>query len=266
LTRLNTAWRHLLWLQDRAKQQESVAPSTAPCSPAPNRCLLILRNDQPPPPGMFLSFDNILSAVSSSLPGPSRPASRDSVMPSSPPTSVNVSPAAETSSSGGRRRWGLLKSILPFSNSSSASLDSRSPAIDEVFKPQAKVQSIASLAGAPSQQTFAAYRSHSFKFHLEWFENANLPSRDRKLFPPRLPTAAQLFLESLGTVPQDMIPLRPDGAAAGPGTYAGRALAEWAILVGECHIFFERRKAEGVPDNSKVETPTLSIEPFRRPG
>lgn len=213
---------------------------------------------------MFLSFDNILSVVSNSS-GSSRPTSRDSVMLSSPPASIHASPGSETASSGGKRRWGLLKSILPFSNSSSPSLDSRSPAIDEGSKPQAKVQA-APPSGAPSPQSFAAYRSHSFKFHLEWFENANLPSRDRKLFPPKLPTPAQLFLESLGTVPSDNTPLRPDGAAAGSSTYAGRALAEWAILVGECHNFFERRKAEGVPDNCKVETPTLSIEPFRRPG
>lgn len=243
-----------------------MAPSTAPCSPAPSRCLLILRNDQPPPPGMFLSFDNILSAVSNSSSGPSRPTSRDSVVLSSPSASIIASAAAETASSGGKRRWGLLKSILPFSSSSGPSSDSRPPAIDHVSKPQDKVQPASAVSGTPGPQPVTAYRSHSFKFHLEWFENANFPSRDRKLFPPKLPTPAQLFLESLGTVPQDNTPLRPDGATAGPSKYAGRALAEWAILVGECHNFFERRKAEGVPDNSKVETPTLSIEPFRRPG
>jgi hypothetical protein len=41
------------------------------------------------------------------------------------------------------------------------------------------------------------------------------------------------------------------------GTYCGRALAEWSVVVNECHLFFERRKAEGVPGNRYVETPLL---------
>lgn len=48
--------------------------------------------------------------------------------------------------------------------------------------------------------------------------------------------------------------------------YAGRALAEWAQIVGECQGFFERRKDEGVPVNRLVETPTLGVESFRMHG
>jgi uncharacterized protein DUF1765 len=46
-------------------------------------------------------------------------------------------------------------------------------------------------------------------------------------------------------------------AAREMGAYCGRALAEWAGVVQECHVFFERRKAEGVPGNRYVETPFL---------
>jgi hypothetical protein len=46
-------------------------------------------------------------------------------------------------------------------------------------------------------------------------------------------------------------------AARELGTYCGRALAEWSVVVNECHLFFERRKAEGVPGNRYVETPLL---------
>ena len=60
------------------------------------------------------------------------------------------------------------------------------------------------------------------------------------------------------------MPLKPEGPAVGESKYAGRALAEWALLIAECHNFFERRKQEGVPDNSMVETPTLCVESFRR--
>ena len=63
---------------------------------------------------------------------------------------------------------------------------------------------------------------------------------------------------------RDNSPLEPVGVTAGPSRYAGRALAEWAILVTECQNFFERRKAEGVPSYHLVETPTLGVDPFRK--
>lgn len=47
--------------------------------------------------------------------------------------------------------------------------------------------------------------------------------------------------------------------------YCGRALAEWAGLVHECHMFFERRKSEGVPSNRFVETPLLPADAAGRP-
>ena len=46
--------------------------------------------------------------------------------------------------------------------------------------------------------------------------------------------------------------------------YIGRALAEWALIVGECNNFSERRQAEGVPGLKWVEIPTLGVEGFRR--
>jgi len=46
--------------------------------------------------------------------------------------------------------------------------------------------------------------------------------------------------------------------------YCGRGLAEWAILVNECHLFYERRKAEGVPGNRYVEAPILGTEAVGR--
>jgi hypothetical protein len=48
--------------------------------------------------------------------------------------------------------------------------------------------------------------------------------------------------------------------------YAGRALAEWGVVVGECNNFVERRRAEGVPGLRWVEVPTLGVEGFRRFG
>jgi len=48
--------------------------------------------------------------------------------------------------------------------------------------------------------------------------------------------------------------------------YAGRALAEWSLVVSECNNFVERRKMEGVPGLRWVEVPTLGVEGFRRFG
>ncbi|KAI6246466.1 hypothetical protein HI914_05617 [Erysiphe necator] len=48
--------------------------------------------------------------------------------------------------------------------------------------------------------------------------------------------------------------------------YKGRALAEWAIVVGECNGFLERRRNEGVPNLKLIEVPILGVEGFRRSG
>lgn len=270
--RLNSVWSHLLWLQDSAEKQGGAAPSTAPCSPAPSRCLLIIRNDQPTSPGMFLSFDSILSSSPNHTSGLQRPMTEDSMVSSSRPTSAQSHPLSDKNSGSGKRRWGMLKQILPFTNFSRSS-NLRLPVGD--IPPSSIMSSDTTAAGAqsgpPRSATYSpakavTYRSHSFKFSLEWFENGNIPTKDRKLSPPQLPSPAQLFLESSGSISQDSTPQEPKGDALGPSKYAGRALAEWAQLIGECHNFFERRKIEGVPDNSKVETPTLTVEPFRRPG
>lgn len=71
---------------------------------------------------------------------------------------------------------------------------------------------------------------------------------------PRAPSSdtSEALLPAAAAIP-------PDRAA-----YCGRALAEWTVLVSECHMFFERRKAEGVPGNRWVETPLLGADGFLR--
>ncbi|KAK4252267.1 hypothetical protein C7999DRAFT_36796 [Corynascus novoguineensis] len=53
---------------------------------------------------------------------------------------------------------------------------------------------------------------------------------------------------------------RPTGVYAPGAVYAGRALAEWTMVVGECNSFVDRRRDEGVLGLSEVEVPTLSVE------
>jgi len=110
-----------------------------------------------------------------------------------------------------------------------------------------------------------SYRSLSFKFSLEWVNrDGALSGTGRLLHPPRLPPLAHMAQESHQIKGPDYGPIKPEGAANGPSRYAGRALAEWALLVIECKNFHERRKAEGVPTFHMVETPTLGAEPFRK--
>ena len=54
--------------------------------------------------------------------------------------------------------------------------------------------------------------------------------------------------------------VRPVGIYAQGAVYAGRALAEWAVVVGECNNFVDRRRDEGVLGLRDVEVPILSVE------
>ncbi|KAK3310520.1 uncharacterized protein B0T15DRAFT_385961 [Chaetomium strumarium] len=55
-------------------------------------------------------------------------------------------------------------------------------------------------------------------------------------------------------------PERPSGVYAAGAVYAGRALAEWSIVVSECNSFVDRRRDEGVLGLNDVEVPILSVE------
>lgn len=48
--------------------------------------------------------------------------------------------------------------------------------------------------------------------------------------------------------------------------YAGRALAEWSLVVSECNAFIDRRRDEGIYGLKDVEVPTLGVEGMRRLG
>lgn len=56
----------------------------------------------------------------------------------------------------------------------------------------------------------------------------------------------------------------PGNWASATSKYAGRALAEWAMIVSECDNFFERRRDEGVTCDKMVEIPTLGVDSFRK--
>ncbi|KAJ2987179.1 hypothetical protein NUW58_g4649 [Xylaria curta] len=59
-------------------------------------------------------------------------------------------------------------------------------------------------------------------------------------------------------------PIEPTGSFARSVKYAGRALAEWSLVVAECNSFIERRREEGVLGLQDVEVPALGVEGFRK--
>ena len=245
-------------------------PSTAPCCEAPGRRLLIVRNDMQPMPGrMFVSFDGILPASSpNQATAYERHGSLESLSQGS--ATHAVSNAEENRSLvGGKKRWGLFakSNTSSTSSASSAANDAEYRKASKIASDKNRVKNMASEAPMSDVvRTVPQHRNHSFKFSLEWVDRSNNYCKDRRLYPPRLPLPAQMFLQSRRAEPHEFKPCKPEGVAVGPSKYAGRALAEWAIIVIECQNFFERRKAEGVPGNQWVETPTLGVESFRKPG
>jgi hypothetical protein len=71
-------------------------------------------------------------------------------------------------------------------------------------------------------------------------------------FNPNPPTSAPADDMSSFDVPSMV-------SAETTAAYCGRSLAEWTIVVGECQMFFERRRHEGCPTRW-VETPLLGTE------
>ncbi|MCJ1394004.1 hypothetical protein MMC18_006881 [Xylographa bjoerkii] len=272
-SRLRQTWCHFLYIQEYAEKNGLPQPSTMPCSPAPGRRLLIVRNDiNTGPAGFFLSFDAIAEPTNSTQ---STAYERYSSLDSMKDGTWN-SNGQPMSSSPGRKKWGLLRNMNPFTSTSfelykaseTGRLDGNPADTRQVLSDATSPSSPTSSptvtrnpVSPPGQQSQVL----SFKFSLEWNDrNAGHPT-NRRLYPPRLPLPAQMFLQSKQPESYNFKPSMPEGSALGPSKYSGRALAEWALLVAEFQNFFERRKYEGIPGLKRVETPTLGVDPFRRP-
>ena len=277
-------WSNYLYNQELSERLGVASPSTAPSNPAPGRCLLIIRNDiHPSPGGIYLSFDGILAASSAAQPTAYE---RHHSMNLITETAVAKNGREVTqSSSPAKRRWGLLKSIIPFASASSersklASSDSgpkttdcTNTAIDQDQLSKGNPDEKSKVEGKPKQSLQSSsilpkrqYLTHSFKFSLDWLDRPGSTSKDQRLYPPRMPMPAQLLLQSRRGILPEPVAIKPEGRAVNSSKYAGKALAEWALLIVECQNFFERRKQEGVPGHKFVETPTLGVESFRKPG
>ena len=277
--RLQSVWGHYLYLQEMAQTRNDPVPSTTPCNPAPGRRLLIIRHDAPlsPANGPFLSFDGIVSSAQKNQ--ATAYGNHSSLESQLGDTNIRPTSALSTGSDNsdgvdedsGKKRFSLLRNLLSVSKPRSKSRSPEPPMTREGTT-NAPNSNNANSEKKHNTPEIPPHRSYCFRFSLEWVHDKRFANPGpMRLLPPRLPPAAHNFLhtqrdESETGNPKPMTSVKPEGPAVTTSKYAGRALGEWAIVVGECQSFFQRRKDEGVPNNKLVETPTLGVEVFRRPG
>ncbi|KAJ4377866.1 hypothetical protein N0V83_000696 [Neocucurbitaria cava] len=278
--RLRSVWSHYLWLHEDAESKQLVLPSTQACNPAPGRRFLIIRNDNPvvANSGPFLSFDGV---VQNTHQRKFSPTANSIIEPEERPTSAMSTDSQDFPDEDvGKGKWNILRSLIGVSSKQNTKSKGSSPSA----KDKENANKTTNVAGgktsndtpSPDRPTASqapapapappTHRSYSFRFSLEWVDKRFGTYQNMRLQPPRLPVPAQTLLLQNGINIEAVIPSQPLGAAATSSTYAGRALAEWTFVSHECQNFFDRRKNEGVPSNRQVETPTLNVEAFRRPG
>lgn len=297
--RLGHVWAHYKCLSVRAEDEDTLAPSTAPCNPVPGRRLLIIRTDNPVTTTL-VSFNNMSPSSSSGSPhekekpldyaqAASNLFERVTASFTFDPTekkkpgnlfrsflanrspSRSPGPENKTSEQEDNTDSALVDTeaepSTPDITSRSSLYESRPSLSPPEINKRSKIPNSARSSSAPHTPRSTLQRQAAFfKFSLESTDRRpNSIRGDAVLFPPRLPMAAQLLLQAQPTFVADADPAcMSSHAAIQAGKYAGRALAEWALVVNECQNFFERRRNEGVPSNADVETPVLSIEGFKR--
>ena len=255
--RLNSCWAHYQYLRAEAEMLNTALPSSAACSPAPARRLIIIRTDsQPVSANLFTSFEKLVATASANQPTPYR---RHSSI-------LNTVPAADFPIQY-KKRWTILKTFLgtPGNSRPGEVTPPRngddSPPIDGTSIDNLSVRIADEVP--KSQPATPPHQPFSFRFSLEWLDRPSWPTKNQRLSPPALPADAQMLLQAHQGVTAEVNPRKPSQANLATAKYSGRALAEWTLIVSECQNFFERRKEEGVPSNGLVETPILGVESFR---
>lgn len=274
LLRLRTGYAHYQRLKEKAETNNGALPSTAPCLPAPCRRLVILRNDiMTTHQGVLL--DGIIPtaiAVANPIPVQSNLPPLGTLGSNDAQPIISNTPATERAQSTDTgsafsRRWSQIKNVISFRSVLSGA-DSNSPPTSPESPPFRKRTSSTSSDSAPKREGSpqpqpTQQKKITFKFSIEWMERPPFGNRDRKIGPPRLPAPAQkhVDLESKQNFDVDASECQSN---ASHWTYAGRALAEWVLVVVEYENFFDRRKMEGRETDKDVETPSLGVDSARR--
>ncbi|KAL4906062.1 hypothetical protein BDW74DRAFT_137896 [Aspergillus multicolor] len=301
--RLQRLWDFYIAIQTKAETGLAAPLSSAPCTPAPGRRIIIIRCDNPmSPSNLFMSFDRVLPPSVPNQGTNSNGFKADGL------SEAQIPP---------KKRWNILKAVFGASkfnddlSPTTSSDDSDTTVSDSPAAGEKGADVSWSGVNGPSelQGPKTPHQPFTFKFSLEWIDRPQWPSKNKRLYTPSLPVASQLHLQlrrstlksedsdatsddtteseaeedpEKGT-PRSDVKLNVTGADAetkkaskkidltaaaddkiASSKYAGRALAEWAQIISECDGFFSRRRDEGVPNDRMVETPTLGVEGFRK--
>ncbi|THC95736.1 hypothetical protein EYZ11_004775 [Aspergillus tanneri] len=282
LARLQRIWRYYLAFQTKAEETLTPPLSSAPCTPAPGRRIIIIRCDNPMSPShLFVSFDRVV---------PSAPVEQN------PPTIMESSSRSDTPASDTqqptKKRWNILKAVFGGSSSARSSIDNSPTSSSDESDANGHDSTVATdkcldshwcahNSSGELSRPKTAHQPYSFKFSLEWMDRPPWPTSEyasatesegetKSDVPLRGPVSdEQMKTEADSCSMPDAASYRPDFKLALNDTlvaskYAGRALAEWGQIVSECDSFFSRRRDEGVPCDRMVETPTLGVESFRK--
>ena len=201
--RLLRVWEYYLRLQSKAEEGLATPLSSAPCTPAPGRRIIIIRCDnQLPSADIFVSFDRVLPHISrDQVMAHRRSSSEDSTGSDDPPS---------------KKRWGLLRAI--FGNTStnrptdslggSSSDESDNGGTELTMAPDSKCldgheQSSTSSIDEPARPKAPPHQPYLFKFSLEWIDRPQWPTKNKRLFTPCLPLASQLHVQHRRAPPKD---------------------------------------------------------------
>ncbi|KAG0640839.1 hypothetical protein HOY80DRAFT_776529 [Tuber brumale] len=279
LRRLRTAYAHYLRLKDKAEANKTPLPSTAPCLPQPCRRLYIIRSDVlTTPQGVLL--DGVIPTTAPISDPESLPRSNSSMSLTSISTAtsdaqsiqsadtIDTTRSTDTNVSSFSRRWGAIRSVIGFK--SAVSNDTSPPDSPELPVLRKQASSISSSKGSPKrepspvqQQPARQQKKTTFKFALDWVDRPPFGNRERRLGPARIPSAGQKYVDAECNVPLS-IDLSNYIGNASHWTYAGRALAEWVVVVVEYDNFFVRRRNEGKETDKDIETPSLVVDSVRK--
>ncbi|KAL1868369.1 hypothetical protein Plec18167_008294 [Paecilomyces lecythidis] len=193
--RLEQVWAYYLTFQSRAEKELMAPLSSAPCSPAPGRRIIIIRSDNlPSPPSLFVSFDGVVPPSSSEPPT----AYRNSLQLDTKEPAAEPAPAP-------KKRWNILRSMFSSpANPKPGEVTPPGSACDELESHTADEERSkrdsedrSQPQPAPSiRRPRTPHQKFCFRFSLEWLDRPQWPSKNRRLFPPRLPVAAQLHLQA----------------------------------------------------------------------
>uniref|UniRef100_A0A093VG36 Uncharacterized protein n=2 Tax=Talaromyces marneffei PM1 TaxID=1077442 RepID=A0A093VG36_TALMA len=277
MDKLEQVWAYYLTYNLRAKKEMLPLLDPAAAYPAPGRRLLIIRSDnqQPSPSNPFISFDRL-----------STPSFNQTVYQSHGTLKFDLNGLpSDSDSSAPKRRWNILKSVFggtvnpkpgEVTPPGSVSDENEINAVDGVMKRQSEEHGNQMAEEDDSLPRKTLY-------HVQYQRSAkalrnSTTTTDESIDPRRDADASTTSTRNSYATTKTSVDEETDSTIFAhiedskilrnerivSSKYAGRALAEWAVIISEFDNFFDRRLKEGVPSDDLVETPTLSVENLKK--